>query len=332
MKDLPRVALAQLPTPIQRLARLTDRLGGPQLSVKRDDQTGLAFGGNKTRKLETLCAAALAEGADLLLTAGSIQSNHCRQTAAAAAHLGLSCVLVLVGEETEPSGNLLLDTLFAADIRWTIKDQRDLALQNAFEEAKKAGRRPYLIPYGGSNPTGAAAYSFALKEILDQGPPPNWIVVATSSGGTQAGLLAGARMLNYKGRIIGISVDEDHSELKPRIASLAEEVALLLGEVVSVPESLVWVNDDYLGQGYAIMGKTEDDAIRLFAHTEGLLLDPVYTGRAAAGLIDLIRKSYFAKSDEVLFWHTGGTPALFVDTYQKDLSVQPDRKRLAFRK
>jgi len=145
-------------------------------------------------------------------------------------------------------------------------------------------------------------------------------------------LLAGARMLNYKGRIIGISVDEDHSELKPRIASLAEEVALLLGEVVSVPESLVWVNDDYLGQGYAIMGKTEDDAIRLFAHTEGLLLDPVYTGRAAAGLIDLIRKSYFAKSDEVLFWHTGGTPALFVDTYQKDLSVQPDRKRLAFRK
>jgi D-cysteine desulfhydrase family pyridoxal phosphate-dependent enzyme len=326
MNDLPRVALAQLPTPIQRLARLTEHLGGPQLSVKRDDQTGLAFGGNKTRKLETLCAAALAEGADLLLTAGSIQSNHCRQTAAAAAHLGLACSLVLVGEETEPSGNLLLDILFGARIRWTTKDQRDSSLQIVFEEAKKSGHRPYLIPYGGSNPLGAAAYSFALKEVLDQGPPPDWIVVATSSGGTQAGLLAGARMLNYEGRIIGISVDENHSELKPRIASLGQQVALLLGEEVSLPESRVWVNDDYLGRGYAIMGNAEDEAIRLFAHTEGLLLDPVYTGRAAAGLIDLIRKGFFAKSDEVLFWHTGGTPALFVDTYQKNLSVQADRK------
>ncbi|HLE72758.1 MAG TPA: D-cysteine desulfhydrase family protein [Anaerolineales bacterium] len=320
MKALPRVALALLPTPIQRLPRLTELLAGPQLSVKRDDQTGLAFGGNKTRKLETLCAAALAEGADMLVTTGSVQSNHCRQTAAAAAHLGLGCTLVLVGDETPDSGNLLLDILFGADLRWTSKGQRDSVLQIAFEETKAAGRRPYLIPYGGSNPTGAAAYAFALKEVIDQGPSPDWIVVATSSGGTQAGLLAGARMLNYRGRIIGISVNQSHSELGPRIASLSEQVAVLLDEEFSMPESSVWVNDDYLGQGYAILGDAEGEAIRVFAQSEGLLLDPVYTGRAAAGLIDLIRKGFFDKKDEVLFWHTGGTPALFANAFQKDLA------------
>lgn len=320
MNSLPHVPLAQLPTPIQRLPRLRELLDGPQLSVKRDDQTGLAFGGNKTRKLETLCAAALAAGADLLVTAGAVQSNHCRQTAAAAAHLSLGCILVLVGEKTQPSANLLLDALFSAELRWTSKGQRDAALQAAFGEAKAAGRKPYLIPYGGSNPVGAAAYAFALKELLDQSPPPDWIVVATSSGGTQAGLLAGARILNYKGRIIGVSVDESSAELRLRIASLSEQIGLLLGEEFSVPESEVWVNDEYLGDGYAVLGEAEKESIRLFAQTEGLLLDPVYTGRAGAGLIDLIRKGFFAKQDEVLFWHTGGTPTLFADSYRNDLA------------
>ena len=320
MTSLARVALAQLPTPIQALPRLTDLLGGPQLTVKRDDQTGLAFGGNKTRKLETLCAAALAEGANLLITAGAIQSNHCRQTAAAAAHLGLGCILVLVGEETEPTGNLLLDGLFNAEIRWTSKEDRDATLQAVYEESISRSRKPYLIPYGGSNPTGAAAYVWALKEMLDQDVSPDWIVLATSSGGTQAGLLAGARMHGYLGRILGISVDERSAELKPRIARLSEETARLMGMEIVLEADEILVNDDYLGEGYAIFRKAEIEAIRLFAQNEGLLIDPVYTGRAAAGLIDLIRAGYFLKTDKVLFWHTGGTPALFVDAYRSGLA------------
>ncbi|MEX1248130.1 MAG: D-cysteine desulfhydrase family protein [Anaerolineales bacterium] len=320
MKALPRVDLAQLPTPVQSLARLSEKLGRPQLWVKRDDQTGLAFGGNKTRKLELLCAAALAEGANLLITAGAIQSNHCRQTAAAAARLGLQCTLVLVGEAPEiRSGNLLLDSLLGAEVRWTDKAQRDATLQAVHEEAKRAGRKPFLIPYGGSNPLGAAAYAFALKELLDQGVRPDWIVFATSSGGTQAGLLAGASLLGYEGRVLGISVDESANDLRPRVAKLAEQVALLVGEKVIFTESDVLVNDDYLGKGYAVLGNPEKEAIHLLAQTEGLLVDPVYTGRAAAGLIDLIRQKYFKKQDQVLFWHTGGTPALFVDTYSEYL-------------
>lgn len=321
MISLPRLALAQLPTPLQSLPQLTALLGGPQLSVKRDDLTGLAFGGNKTRKLETLCAAAQAAGADLLITAGAVQSNHCRQTAAAAAQLGLGCILVLVGEKpAAASANLLLDGIFNAEIRWTSKEHRDAMLQTAFDEAKAVGRKPYLIPYGGSNPLGAAAYAYALEELLGQAVPPDWIVFATSSGGTQAGLLAGARLLGFAGHILGISVDERAVDLKPRIANLAAETAQLLGNPGSFTESEVLVNDDYLGQGYALMGPPEAEAIRLFAKREGLLVDPVYTGRAAAGLVGLIRKGFFEKNHKVLFWHTGGTPTIFADTYRQALA------------
>jgi L-cysteate sulfo-lyase len=190
MKRIARTPLAQLPTPLQTMPRLSAALGGPQLWVKRDDQTGLALGGNKTRKLETLAAAALEAGADHLLTAGAIQSNHCRQTAAAAAALGLRCTLVLVGEQPDlPSANLLLDGLFGAEIRWTSKGNRDADLKNAFDESLAASNHPYLIPYGGSSAVGAAAYAYALEELLNQGDLPDWIVFATSSGGTQAGLL-----------------------------------------------------------------------------------------------------------------------------------------------
>lgn len=321
MNSLPRIELAQLPTPVQPMPRLSAHLDGPQLSVKRDDLTGLAFGGNKTRKLETLCAAAQAEKADMLITAGAIQSNHCRQTAAAAAHLGMACILVLVGEPPEvASANLLLDGLFGAKIRWATKERRDAVLQTFFLEAKEAGHHPALIPYGGSNPTGAAAYAFALDELLHQVVPPDWIVFATSSGGTQAGLLAGANLLNYKGHILGISVDEHAKDLKPRIARLAEETASLLGANISISASEVEVNDDYLGAGYAMLGEPEDEAIRLFAQQEGLLVDPVYSGRAAAGLIDLIRIGFFDKKASVLFWHTGGTPAIFAESYKSDLN------------
>lgn len=322
MNTLPRIELAHLPTPVHSLLRLSAHLDGPEIWIKRDDLTGLAFGGNKTRKLETLCAAAQAEKADLLITAGAIQSNHCRQTAAAAASLGLDSILVLVGRQPEfLSANLLLDKLLNAEIRWTTKTAREATLQAVFAETKTAGRKPFLIPYGGSNPIGAAAYALALKELIDQNVNPDWIVFATSSGGTQAGLLAGAHLLGFRGKILGISVDERASDLRLRIALLARETASLLGETISVSEGEVLVNDNFLGGGYAVMGAPEREAIELFAQCEGILVDPAYTGRAAAGLINLIRKGFFSKMDRVLFWHTGGTPALFADAYQKDLST-----------
>ena len=321
MIKLPRLELAQLPTPVQAMPRLSAHLAGPHLFVKRDDQTGLAFGGNKTRKLETLCAAAKTENADTLLTAGAIQSNHCRQTAAAAAHLGMACTLILVGQApSTPTANLLLDGLFGADLRWTNKERRDEDLQKAFEETEAAGGKPYLIPYGGSNPIGAAAFVYALEEMLQQGQRPDWIVLASSSGGTQAGMIAGARLLGYEGKIVGISVEERAADLRPRIAHLAMETASLLGEKTSLAEKDILVNDDYLGKGYALMGEAEREAIHLFARLEGLLVDPVYTGRAAAGLIDLVRKGHFNKGESVLFWHTGGTPALFADAYRGGLN------------
>ena len=322
MNTLPRIELAHLPTPVHSLLRLSAHLDGPEIWIKRDDLTGLAFGGNKTRKLETLCAAAQAENADLLITAGAIQSNHCRQTAAAAASLGLDSILVLVGRQPEfLSANLLLDKLLNAEIRWTTKTAREATLQAVFAETKTAGRKPFLIPYGGSNPIGAAAYALALKELIDQNVNPDWIVFATSSGGTQAGLLAGAHLLGFRGKILGISVDERASDLRLRIALLARETASLLGETISVSEGEVLVNDNFLGGGYAVMGAPEREAIELFAQCEGILVDPAYTGRAAAGLINLIRKGFLSKMDRVLFWHTGGTPALFADAYRKDLST-----------
>lgn len=321
MNALPRVDLGFWPTPVHELPRLGKALGGPQIFVKRDDLSGLAFGGNKTRKLELLCAEAMAQGAEMLITAGAIQSNHCRQTAAAAAKLGLKCKLVLIGDEPEHrSGNLLLDELLGAEVYWTSKTQRDQTLQTVAQEALTAGANPYAIPYGGSNPLGAAAYAYALEELLAQGVQPDWIVFATSSGGTQAGLVAGAQVLGYSGRILGISVDESKTDLAPRVAELAQQTTALLGQPVDIAADQVLINDVYLGAGYAIMGNAEREAIHLFARHEGLLVDPVYTGRAAAGMIDLIRKGFFSKDEQVLFWHTGGTPALFTETYRSELT------------
>jgi len=285
--------------------------------IKRDDQTGLAMGGNKTRKLEFLLAAAQAHGARTVVTAGAVQSNHCRQTAAAAARFGLECILVLAGEsDAKPSGNLLLDKLLGAEIHWTTPKRRDQALQEVFHETWEKGRRPYLIPYGGSNPTGAFAYAHAIREFLQQNISVNHIVFASSSGGTQAGMLLGASTFGYKGRLLGISVDEPAQVLKERVATLANQTAELAGLSEEYLPDQVEVNDGYLGEGYGIMGEPEREAIHLFARLEGILLDPVYTGRAAAGMIDLIRRGYFSPQDSVLFWHTGGTSALFAEPYQ----------------
>lgn len=317
MKNLPRLRFAHLPTPVEPLPGVSTALQGPNLWVKRDDQTGLAFGGNKTRKLEFLVAEARANGARTLITTGAVQSNHCRQTAAAAARFGFDCILVLAGEKpARSSGNLLLDQLFGAEVAWCDSSGRQQALKDTFEAAWEAGRRPYLVPYGGSSTTGAAAYALALQELLEQEQRPDWIVFASSSGGTQAGLVVGARLFGFQGKILGISVDQPVRELKTRVAQLATETADFLGENVRFSADEILVNDDYLGEGYGVMGTPEREAIQLFARKDGLLLDPVYTGRAAAGLIDLVRKGYFTSGASVLFWHTGGTPALFADRYR----------------
>jgi D-cysteine desulfhydrase family pyridoxal phosphate-dependent enzyme len=321
MKTPPRLKIAHLPTPVETLPRLSAALDGPMLLVKRDDLTGLAMGGNKTRKLEFLLAEAQAHGARSVITAGALQSNHCRQTAAAAARFNFDCILVLSGEKpATATGNLMLDQLFGAEFVWTSLEERENTLQQTFEKAWEQGRRPYLVPYGGSNTTGATAYAFALQELLEQKYQPDWIVFASSSGGTQAGLVVGAKLFNFQGKILGISVDETEQVLQTRVATLATATADFLGEQVIFQPQDILVCADYLGGGYGILGKPEIEAIRLFAHEEGLLLDPVYTGRAGAGLIDLIRKGFLKKDETVLFWHTGGTPALFSEKYQQLVS------------
>jgi len=316
---IPRLRFAHLPTPIEPLPRLSAVLNGPRLLVKRDDQTGLAFGGNKTRKLEFLVAEAQAQRADTLLTAGALQSNHCRQTAAAAAKFGLNCILVLVGQPpAQASANLLLDRLFGAEIVWAEKSRREAVLQETFENTSSQGKKPYLVPYGGSSPTGALGYVFAMEEFVGQKVEADWIVFASSSGGTQAGLVLGRRVFGYKGKVLGISIDEPQRILQVGVAKLASETSERLGPRIEFASDEVLVNAEYAAPGYGVLTGAERDAISLFAKYEGLLLDPVYTGRAAAGLIDLISKGFFKKDESVLFWHTGGQPALFAEKYQPE--------------
>ena len=314
---IPRLHFAHLPTPIEELPRLSEFLGGQRLLVKRDDQTGLAFGGNKTRKLEFLVAEAQEQGAQMMISAGAIQSNHCRQTAAAAARFGFECTLVLTGElPRQPSANLLLDQLFGARIV-NVKDRedRDRILQETFDQAASEGKKPYLVPYGGSSPTGALGYAFAMEELMKQGVHADWIVFATSSGGTHAGLVLGQRVFGYKGKILGISIDEPVAWLQKNISALASSASEKLGERIEFAPADVSANADYCAAGYGVLTEAEREAVRLFARHEGLLLDPVYTGRAAAGMIDLIRREFFQKDETVLFWHTGGQPALFAEKY-----------------
>lgn len=333
-----RLYFAHLPTQIEELPRLTEFLGGPRLLVKRDDQTGLGFGGNKTRKLEFLLADAQTQRAKTLITAGAAQSNHCRQTAAAAARFGLNCTLVLTGEKPEQaSANLLLDRLFNAEIVWVNdRKDRDRILQEIYDSATKSGKKPYLVPYGGSSPTGALGYAFAINELMTQMPfkgsepstlaqdepslsCPDWIVFGTSSGGTQAGLVLGQRIFGFKGKILGISIEKSEEWLKDHISALASDASEKLGQRIEFSEDDILVTDDYCRAGYGVITNAEREAIQLFARYEGILLDPVYTGRAAAGLIDLVHKGFFKREEAVLFWNTGGQPALFADQYASKL-------------
>jgi D-cysteine desulfhydrase len=317
MNNIPRLNFAHLPTPIEELPRLSDYLAGPRILVKRDDQTGLAFGGNKTRKLEFLIAEAQEQGAKTLISGGALQSNHCRQVSAAAAKFGMDCILVLNGEKPkQPSANLLLDELFGVEfVIIPDRKERDRVLHETFDKAIADGKKPYLVPYGGSSPTGALGYAFAMEEFMKQNVHVDWIVFGTSSGGSHAGLVLGQRVFGYQGKVLGISIDEPEDWLKKNVSALASSASERLGERIEFTPDDVSANADYCGAGYGVLTDAEREAVQVFAKYEGLLLDPVYTGRAAAGMIDLIQVGFFKKEETVLFWHTGGQPALFADKY-----------------
>ena len=325
------VKLAHLPTPLERMKTLSSRLNGPRLYVKRDDQTGLAFGGNKARKLEFIFADALAKKSDVFITSAGVQSNWCRQTAAAAQGLGIRPILVLFKRAEEHAaydGNLLLDFILDADIRIIeLREEEEIDTEEIIskiaEEEREKGHNPYIAPVGGSRvggsmtePRGAISYTKAFLEIYREARQRkvkiDAVVLATGSGGTQAGLVVGAKALGTETRIIGISVSREKAPSQENVSAIANNTARALGLRMTVSPEEVIVFDDYVGEGYGILNQETADAVRLVAKTEGILLDPVYTGKAMAGLIDLKRKGYFKKDDVVVFLHTGGTPALFV--------------------
>ncbi len=325
LNRLPRVTLTTSPTPLHALTRLSENLAGPEVWIKRDDLTTLAMGGNKVRKLEFLLGEALSGEADVILTAGGPQSNHCRLTAAACAAHGLECHLVLGGDPTEPpNGNALLDELCGATTHYVPREERNSHLTDLTEAFLADGRKPYMIPIGGSTGVGALGYVAAMAELCDQWPG-DWneldaMVCATSSGGTQAGLTLGARLLGYTGSVLGISVDQpiDRDPLyQQEMADIANESACLIDSDLRVGPDDFQLNADYLGLGYGILGPSEIEAIQVLAQREGIFLDPVYAGRAIAGLLDLIRKGAYQSGQKILFWHTGGAPALFA--YADDL-------------
>jgi D-cysteine desulfhydrase len=325
-RHIARESLGFFPTPLVALSKLSQKLDGPTIFMKRDDNTGLALGGNKTRKLEFIIGDALAKGADTIITAGAAQSNHCRQTAAAAASLGLKCHLVLGGKEPEQaSGNLLLDKIFGCHIHWAGANRKGEDIPDIVEQLITQGKKPYVVPYGGSNELGALAFVEAYRELESQRKSMNLsfthIIFASSSGGTQAGLMLGKKVFNSPCQIVGINIDKGETDKVPfnqYTLSLANRTAKLIGADYEFSESDLILNSDYVGEGYGVVGALENEAIALTAQTEGILLDPVYTGRAMGGLIDMIRTGVIRKTDSVLFWHTGGAPALFA--YSNDLN------------
>lgn len=317
LSALPSAGLVAGPTPIAEMSRLRAALGGgPRLLVKRDDALPFGFGGNKVRKLDLVAARAVAEGADTLLTVGGVQSNHARATAAAAARLGLRCVLVLNGARPDrATGNALLDGLLGADIRYVAtRAERAPAMRAEADRLRAQGRRPCEIPLGASTPLGAMAYARAVVELAGQGPPPDVIVHATSSGGTQAGLLAGIALLGLRTRVLGISADESSGVLADVVAGLVSGIddALGGGGRLRAAAARTDVDDAFVGEGYGIPTPASREALELAARTEALFLDPTYTAKAMAGLIAHARAGRFRADQTVLFWHTGGQVGLFV--------------------
>jgi L-cysteate sulfo-lyase len=322
LEEFPRISLGHFPTPLEHLPRLTEHAGGPDIWIKRDDCTGLALGGNKTRKLEFALADALAKRADTIVTAGAEQSNHVRQTAAAAAKLGLRCIVVFEHVFPTPSkiyresGNVLLDRIFGAELHECPTGHTvDEALQALAADVTSQGRRPYVIPVGCSSPVGALGYVDAAGEVLEQadglGIHIDHLVTATGSAGTQAGLLVGFRAAGRDVPVLGIGVSAPQPVQEEKVYKLACETAALIGRPGLVSRKDILVNCGYVGDGYGLPTKAMNEALLLAARLEGLLVDPVYSGKALAGTLDLLRRGEFADAENIVFLHTGGGAALF---------------------
>ncbi|HWM27713.1 MAG TPA: D-cysteine desulfhydrase [Woeseiaceae bacterium] len=331
----PRVSLAHLPTPLEFLPRLTEHLGGPNIYVKRDDCTGLGTGGNKTRKLEFLMAEALQSDATVVITQGAVQSNHARQTAAAAARLGVKCELVFekrvagASDAYLNSGNVLLDRLFGARIREVAKGS-DMSeeLEAVAIELREGGETPYIIPGGGSNPVGALGYVDCAFELANQanrsGLVIDHIVHATGSAGTQAGLAVGLKAIHAEIPLLGVGVNAGKEAQEQRVFDLAMKTAEFVGAPGVVRREDIVCNCDYVGEGYGVPTEGMNAAVLLLARLEGLLFDPVYSGKALAGMIDLVQKGFFKSGDNIVFIHTGGSAGLFayVDRLKTDGASQ----------
>jgi len=317
LMSMPQVALARHPTPVDPMTRLRSALGPacPNLLIKRDDLLPFAMGGNKVRKMQAMAAEAVAQRADTLITCGGVQSNHARVTAAAGAVLGLRVVLVVNGEPpAKPNGNALLDRIFGADVRYvSSRDGRAPMMERIADADRQQGRRPFVIPLGASTPTGALGFARGVAEIAASGTKPDMIVHATSSGGTQAGLIAGCALLGLRPRILGISADDSAAALQETVGALLHEMATRLGAArASIgADRAIEVDDSQVGGGYGIPTPASVEALEMVARSEGIVLDPVYTAKAMAGLIARIRAGEFAREETVLFWHTGGVPGLF---------------------
>ncbi|ASY78884.1 D-cysteine desulfhydrase [Pectobacterium polaris] len=319
----PRLTLGHFPTPLEALPNLSAYLGGPTIYIKRDDATGLATGGNKTRKLEFLLADAQQQGADVIITQGATQSNHVRQTIAAAAKLGLKTKVLLekrvedYGEDYQRSGNVLLDNLLGGEIIAHLPAGTDMqqAMETLAESLRKEGLKPYVIPGGGSSPVGALGYVACAEELLFQSSQQrlriDHIVHATGSTGTQAGLVTGLTATHSQIPLLGISVRAPKAKQEENVYALAQRTWQLLGIPGELPRSAVQVNSDYVGKGYGIPTEGTLEALRLLAQLEGILLDPVYSGKGMAGLIDLIRQGHFRADENIVFIHTGGSAGLF---------------------
>ena len=318
----PRLHFAHLPTPLEPLKNLSKLLNGPQIFVKRDDCTGLATGGNKTRKLEFLLAEAQQKNADTIISQGATQSNHVRQTVAISAKLGFNCEVLLEHRtgSNDPgyleNGNVLLDRLFGANIRSVpAGTDMDVAMEGVAKEIRKNGGNPYIIPGGGSSPTGTLGYVNCAMELVGQANDRSLridhLVTATGSAGTQAGLLAGLEGTRSGVPVLGICVNADKKIQEKKVFALAEKTAVFLGIPGSVKRETVVANDNYVGEGYGLPTDGMIEAVRLLAREEGILLDPVYSGKGMAGLIDLVRKGEFRKDENVVFLHTGGSASLF---------------------
>ncbi len=322
LSRFPRVRLCHAPTPLEPMVNLSKKLGGPKLFVKRDDCTGLATGGNKTRKLDFLMGEAVKRGADCVVTQGAVQSNHVRQTAAAATRLGLGCYVLLerrvpnVAPNYETTGNVFLDHLFGAEISFCEPGQdMNAAVEALGVELAERGKKPYVIPGGGSNPTGALGYVSCALEMLmqanDMDLRVDYVVHATGSAGTQAGLVVGLEGSNSGIKVQGVSVRNPKAKQEQVVHELAQKTAAHLGINDGISRDAIRADDGYVGPGYGQPTAEMVEAIQMMARFEGILLDPVYSGKGMAGLIGMVRNGNFDANDNVVFVHTGGSAALF---------------------